>query len=310
MDSESPIEKISINETARYRSFTAEYSRLGSSYMFSHILPESGLVEALAPTLNFNGLMMVLVIEGNMSLSINLEECHVGRGTLLLFSPNSVVNTSNIKAEGVEAYLLFISPDFFKGLSLDLNVLSSVPFNGTRPPVIQLTDDEVLIMRKQMELIDLNTRLNDAPTDEPYMRSIARNHLGSVLYQLMMMVSRRNVGMREADDSSPKSRRLVYTGQFLELLHANFQRERSVAFYARRLFISPKYLSLVVKEMTGHSATELIDSFVIMEAKNQLRFSGKNIQQVAYDLNFSNQSAFGKYFKRITGQSPSEFQHS
>ena len=49
---------------------------------------------------------------------------------------------------------------------------------------------------------------------------------------------------------------------------------------------------------------------VILEAKNLLRYSGKNIQQVAYELNFSNQSSFGKYFKHLTGMSPSQFQKS
>jgi len=306
------VEKISVSETSRYQSYVAEYSRMGSSYMFSHILPGSGLAEALAPTLNFNGLMLLLILDGNLSVSINMEEVHARRDSLLLFSPRSVVDTASIRAEGVEAYMLFIAPDFFKGLSLDLNVLSSVPIGGSKAPAVDLTDGEASILRRELELIDLNTRLNSSSAiDEPYMRSIARNHLGAVLYMLMMLAARRNSdGMHNVEDNSPRSRRLVYTRQFLELLQSNFHKERSVSFYARRLFISPKYLSLVVKEMTGHSATELIDSFVIMEAKNQLRFSGKNIQQIAYDLNFSNQSAFGKYFKRITGQSPSEFQRS
>ena len=47
---------------------------------------------------------------------------------------------------------------------------------------------------------------------------------------------------------------------------------------------------------------------MILEAKNLLRYSGRNVQQVAYELNFPNQSAFGKYFKHITGMSPTEFQ--
>ena len=85
---------------------------------------------------------------------------------------------------------------------------------------------------------------------------------------------------------------------------------RSVAFYAGKLFISPKYLSLIIKESTGKSATDVIDSYVVLEAKNLLRFSGKNIQQVAYELNFPNQSSFGKYFKHLTGMSPSEYQRS
>ena len=67
---------------------------------------------------------------------------------------------------------------------------------------------------------------------------------------------------------------------------------------------------MLVKEATGRSATEWIDEFVIIEAKNLLRFSGKNIQQVAYALNFPNQSSFGKYFKRLTGISPMAYQKS
>ena len=83
-----------------------------------------------------------------------------------------------------------------------------------------------------------------------------------------------------------------------------------MSFYADKLCISPKYLSLLVKETTGKSAARWIDEFVLMEAKNLLRFSGKNVQQVAYALNFTNQSSFGKYFKHMTGQSPTEYQKS
>ncbi len=83
-----------------------------------------------------------------------------------------------------------------------------------------------------------------------------------------------------------------------------------MAFYADKLFISPKYLSLIIKEALGRSAAEVIDDYVILEAKNMLRFSGKNIQQVSYELNFPNQSSFGKYFKHLVGMSPSEYQRS
>ena len=66
----------------------------------------------------------------------------------------------------------------------------------------------------------------------------------------------------------------------------------------------------MVKETTGKSAANWIDDFVLMEAKNLLRYSGKNVQQVAYALNFTNQSSFGKFFKHLTGQSPTEYQKS
>ena len=97
---------------------------------------------------------------------------------------------------------------------------------------------------------------------------------------------------------------------FLRLVRANYRSQRAIAFYADKMFISPKYLSLIIKEATGRSAAEWIDSYVLQEAKNLLRYSGKNVQQIAYELNFTNQSSFGKYFKHLTGMSPTRFQNN
>ncbi|MDE6038174.1 MAG: AraC family transcriptional regulator, partial [Duncaniella sp.] len=139
--------------------------------------------------------------------------------------------------------------------------------------------------------------------------SIARCLIAALLYQVLNLVTRR---LKDSPDEvrPSRSRRSTYVNEFMRLVHEHHVRERSVAFYAGKLFISPKYLSLIIKESTGRSATEVIDSYVILEAKNLLRFSGKNIQQVAYELNFPNQSSFGKYFKHLTGMSPSEYQRS
>ncbi|MFG6396731.1 MAG: helix-turn-helix domain-containing protein, partial [Muribaculaceae bacterium] len=105
------------------------------------------------------------------------------------------------------------------------------------------------------------------------------------------------------------SRKLAYVRTFLRLVRNNHRQERAIGFYADQMFISPKYLSLIIKEATGRSAAEWIDQYVIQEAKNLLKYSGKNVQQVAYELNFSNQSSFGKYFKHLTGLSPTQFQN-
>lgn len=80
-----------------------------------------------------------------------------------------------------------------------------------------------------------------------------------------------------------------------------------MGFYADQLHITPKYLSSVIKEVSGRSAVEWIDRYVILEAKALLRYSGLSIQEIAYELNFSTQSFFGKYFKHHTGMSPSEY---
>ena len=96
--------------------------------------------------------------------------------------------------------------------------------------------------------------------------------------------------------------------QFIALLESGIYRtERNVAYYASRLCITPKYLSKLIKQATGRSAPDWIDAYVILEAKNLLRYSGKSIKEIVQDLNFPSQSVFYKYFKSHTGLTPSEY---
>lgn len=95
--------------------------------------------------------------------------------------------------------------------------------------------------------------------------------------------------------------------KFLKCVSDNFKTERRVEFYADKMCISSKHLSAVVKEVTGKTASEWIDIYVILEAKVLLHTTSLSIQQISGRLNFANQSFFGKYFKRLTGKTPTEF---
>lgn len=162
-------------------------------------------------------------------------------------------------------------------------------------------------MRGYFDIIHYNTTINP---DAKFVRGISSSIISAVLYQLLQFYHRTSAhGSQDKPETSRhNSRRNNYLSEFMRLVHQHHRSERSTAFYASRLFISPKYLSHIIKEATGRSAAEWIDQCVILEAKNLLRYSGKNVQQVAYELNFPNQSAFGKYFKHLTGMSPTEFQ--
>ena len=89
----------------------------------------------------------------------------------------------------------------------------------------------------------------------------------------------------------------------------NYKQSRDVAFYADRLCITSKHLSQVVKEVSGKSALDIIEEYVITECKALLLSTTMTIQQISDSLNFTTQSVFGKYFKRVTGISPSEYRN-
>lgn len=106
---------------------------------------------------------------------------------------------------------------------------------------------------------------------------------------------------------SPISRKEELTSRFLDLLHLHFRQERGIAFYADALAVTAGYLTKALKEVTGKAASDLISAAVIAEAKMMLGNPAISVSEAADELEFSDQSFFGKYFKKHTGLSPSDY---
>ena len=85
--------------------------------------------------------------------------------------------------------------------------------------------------------------------------------------------------------------------------------ERNIDFYADRLFLSPHYLSGLVRETSGKTVMDWINRSVILEAKVLLKHSNLLTYQIADELNFPNPSFFSKFFKRMTGMTPGEYRN-
>ena len=103
------------------------------------------------------------------------------------------------------------------------------------------------------------------------------------------------------------SRQSIQFRNFIELLNEYTIREREVQFYAKKLGITPKYLSALCIAYSGKNASTWIDEYVIVRAKELLREQRYSVREVGEILNFPSQSFFGRYFKRNMGISPKVF---
>lgn len=108
-------------------------------------------------------------------------------------------------------------------------------------------------------------------------------------------------------DSQNISRDEIYFQKFLEILVNHYKKEHLVDFYANNLHITPHYLTLIVKRLSGQTVSDFIFQLLYSEAKILLQQPDLTIQQIATNLYFSDQSSFGKFFKRKNGISPKEF---
>lgn len=297
---------VDLHKLVKLEKYASKFSMLGGDYVFAHAQPGHPFKQ-LDPEhpLRVKGMTILLCVKGSFEVEVNMTPYTVTPGMLLVVGHDNIFRLKSADTDNLDVYMFVISPEFMQDINIDVAVLQTIRLTPNAVPILQLEEEEERIIRTYMEMIHTNTTFNTEPV---YVRSISRCLMAAVVYQLIQMG--RNRAKTDEPVTPGMARRNNYVRDFIKLVHQHHKRERSVAFYASKLFISSKYLSSLVREASGRSAAEWIDEYVILEAKNQLRFSGKNIQQIAYDLNFTNQSAFGKYFKHLTGMSPTEFQRS
>lgn len=297
---------ITISQLAELEKISTQYCRLENEYLLAHLVGGVGDQKPQSRTpMRVDGLAFFLCRQGSVEMEINLEKHQLSDNSLIGIGPDRIISHNRVGAGPLDGYLFFLSRQFLEDTNIDLNMVSEVPrISVDDSPAMTLSTDEAELAESIFKLVYTNTVNNDPV----YARSISRSLVAAFCYQIMQMKARRQTAVK--DDERPRSRQLQYAVEFRNLVTKYHRQHRSVSFYASKMFISPKYLSLVIKKATGRSAAEWIDDYVILEAKNMLRFSGLNIQQIAYQLNFPNQSAFGKYFKHLTGMSPTLYQRS
>lgn len=90
------------------------------------------------------------------------------------------------------------------------------------------------------------------------------------------------------------------------LVESEYKKSRDVNYYAALLNITPKYLTVIVRQITGQTPKRIIDHYTVLQLRLRLRNSELSIKQIAWEFNFSDVSFFCRFFKRHTGMSPME----
>ncbi len=112
---------------------------------------------------------------------------------------------------------------------------------------------------------------------------------------------------REQAVNQTQSREQRLFSKFIQLVNEHGHKHRHVDFYASQLFISPRYMSTLVKKVSGKAAKEWIDDATITRIKIELKHTDKQVRQISDEMEFPNTSFFCKYFKRMTGITPQDY---
>lgn len=241
-------------------------------------------------------LTIILCTGGRKELQINFADYTLTPGSLAFIYPNSMWRPLATSSD-FEAHYFSIQGTSAKEWNafIDLDTVFSLSSYIAKHPHTQLSLDETQVMTQYLNLLKSRYEANAQAI-------IIRFILSAFTLELNRIFT-----AREKSDRSKISRQEDILWKFLTLLKQYHKEERTVNFYADKMCISPKHLSSVIKQMSHKTAHEIIADFVTMTAKRLLKATTMSIQEISDELNFANQSFFGKFFKQNTGQSPSAY---
>ncbi len=242
----------------------------------------------------------VLVVSGSARLSANFCHYELSVGSVAVLSAH--ISALADVSDDFRCMVLSISHTF-----MDLyDPAEMVPIRTKysvmlfRNPVFQLS--EANISHLEGRWANLFAALTDV--NHYFYRQIVLNAFIAFFLDLSDFLEK-NILKGNAKVALTRQELIVRT--FIELLTQHFREEHSVGFYADKLHFSAHYLTLIVKKVTGRSPADFVNEMLFGEAKALLCRSELSIQQIADALHFSDQSAFGKFFKRKAGYPPCSY---
>ncbi len=247
-------------------------------------------------------------VSGDFRLMINMTEVSVSANTLFVNSPNNIIRVSDFNPDTVKDLhfiLVAVSEEYMSGLKMDAGRLFTEEIQILETPCISLNEDERQLAAGYLSIIE---KMLQYPFQ--YKKECLGSLISSVCYLIGAIWDNRLQEAAKLGRLRMDARNRSVVTKFLSLVSEYHVSERTVIFYADKMCLTPKYLSKLIKNATGRSAPEWIDSFVILEAKSMLKYSPMPIKEIVSRLNFPNQSVFHKFFKAHTGMTPNEYRNS
>lgn len=253
----------------------------------------------------FHGYMAFFCIKGEFEVEINLKKFTIRKDSMFIYTPGNIVRVTNIdprEKESVHFVVVAISEDLMSSTRFDFSKLYNESLRLLESPCVVINENERGLYRKYFDLIQEVSKMR-----MPNMRESVTALISSIFYLMGAMWTDRLTAAKKNGGDEMSTRSKIVLEDFLLLVRDYHTKERSLSFYADKLYLTPKYLSKLIKSVSGKSAHEWIDSFVILEAKNLLKYSDMSIKSIVYELNFPNQTTFYRFFKTKTGMTPSEY---
>ena len=225
---------------------------------------------------------------------INLIEYIFLPDHISLIAPNSIIQ------------IIEVSHDFDAHMmAVDLNFL---PISGKEEFFTHFLQQKKNLLfplstEEQIQIENFVTVMWSVLQEPVFRKEVIQHLLVGLLYNIEYIA--KSKGQAEL---SPLTHQNDIFQRFISLVNTYSKTERNVSFYANKLCLTPRYLNTVIRQTSQQTVMDWINQSIILEAKVLLKHSNRLVYQISDELNFPNPSFFSKFFKRMTGMTPQEYQ--
>ena len=280
--------------------FTDNFSQISENVFFSNELAMIHgdpmvfrLIVQQQPPFVINDHRLGMITRGEGLVNFNLVDRHLSAGTLIYIGPGTIIHpirfSDDLEIQGIGLFADFPMP-FAPGQFPSA-------FNGQVRDFQLLVDDSDL--QTARNILDTLWHLVHQPD---YHRPTVSSLVAALMHHYDHLFH------QQADHlAATRSREQTIFDRFIQLVNQHCREYHKIAYYADRMCLTERYLGTVVRQTSGTTAKDWIDRALITQAKVLLRHSNHSVLQISEELNFPNPAFFSKYFKRLTGITPSEF---
>ena len=279
--------QLDENRGKSYVSHNLAVARIWTNNLARHFLSQPFMM---------NELRILVLRQGYVDVRVNMLEQRIEAGTLIFIGRYVVTEIMHV-SDNIHGFVLSLSDEMLR-----LSVGNSLPkaFNG------HLQDFTLHLSNEETDFINsLHLIIYNALKQEMSSTPVVIQLVGALIMHISYLWEK-----SDSSQTGARTREQQLFSEFIRLVSQHASTKHSLDFYASHLCVTPRYMSTIVSNVSGKTAKYWIDEAIVNAIKVQLRYTDKQVSEIAYDMNFPNPSFFCKYFKRLTGMTPIDYRDS
>lgn len=251
-------------------------------------------------------LYVISMKRGCDGLHYGQQKYDFDEGLMAFMAPGQILRgEANGVPPDLEGWMLFVHPDFLWNTSLAVKIKRFDYFGYSTSEALFLSDKEEIVINDLVKNIKTEYHSNM----DRFSQDIIISNLETLLQYAERFYQRQFITRKITNHH--------VLNQVEEILTSYFNNEAllskglpSVQYFAEALNLSAKYLSSLLKQLTGQTMQQIIHEKLIEKAKEKLSTTQMSVSEIAYQLGFEHPQSFNKLFKSKTKQSPLDFRQS